>query len=701
MSFYNKIRVFLVCLLCIVILFQKYVIAIADENNGENEHSVRSFMAIVSGTDIYTTRTITLLRFYDSELFVFSLPEILEFRDEQGELIHYRALVVGDIVEVKVQSIIEFLDEPAHEYGAAGEEPVPGASTNDGDADSDAVDATVSAESYADFVVVREPAVLDGTVLSISRSNDGRERRVEGNIIVDGADSVITIGEEDFVFTSDIIITIDGVETAIDHIQPESRIFMRFYNSTIWFIDILQGDSTVRVINAGHIMNGFLRSLNDDFTPIPIGASVDESEQWALIFAGTHHIKIVGDNIADREFMFQVQSGEVEEIDVGTIEAIAGFLTLNISEADATVLLDGREFENWHDPIMLEFGKHTIRVLADGFERYEVEFVHEYDGYVLYIELLRLVQEQVVDGRLVLERIFIALGIVLGIGFVVALPAGLISKVKKNRAEERAKKVKADNDKLAISASGLSTKRNIGSLRSAKATFNAEKGEILYVLGGSGTGKTVLLKILGGYDKRYGGVLQFAEVNAEKEDRTVKEIVGYVPQIDSLYNELTPCQLLKGYYKIFVKSKDRFSGRVENLLKSLDLSTVMDSKISKLSGGQRKRLSIGVELLRDPEVLLLDEPDSGLDEANRDKLHELLLDINKANRITIVLSTHFDNKNINKISVADEQSGGIIENPVGRFGSVNIWGAIDKYRKPSSKPSSNASEMPHPMSPKQ
>jgi ABC-type multidrug transport system ATPase subunit len=249
-----------------------------------------------------------------------------------------------------------------------------------------------------------------------------------------------------------------------------------------------------------------------------------------------------------------------------------------------------------------------------------------------------------------------------------------------------------ENDEVAINVDGLRTLRKINKLEGKKATFEAKKGEILYVVGGSGSGKSVLLKMLGGYDKKYVAVkLDFAGIDAQKDDRTTKELVGFVPQIDSLYNELTPTRLLGDYYKIFNKRaedqsrkdfKEKQKGEVQRILKVLRLldesqdksqsdkqkNKLSKTKIRDLSGGQRKRLSIGVELLRNPKILLLDEPDSGLDKVNREKLHKSLLEINKKHRCTIVLSTHFTNKDMKETHTQK-----------GTFGEVNIWVAKEQH----------------------
>ena len=170
--------------------------------------------------------------------------------------------------------------------------------------------------------------------------------------------------------------------------------------------------------------------------------------------------------------------------------------------------------------------------------------------------------------------------------------------------------------------------------------FSITRGDMVYIVGPSGSGKSVLLKMLTGYDMKTSGALTMLGGLSWKQadlktENLLKHKIGYVPQDDALYDDLTPSQLLKYYANLFPQS----IWQPDVILHQLGLDECKDKKIEVLSGGQRKRLSIGVELTRNPDILVLDEPDSGLDQENCNKLFSILRHINAAG-ITIILTTH-------------------------------------------------------------
>ena len=191
-----------------------------------------------------------------------------------------------------------------------------------------------------------------------------------------------------------------------------------------------------------------------------------------------------------------------------------------------------------------------------------------------------------------------------------------------------------------ITAADIKTNRYVND---NAVSFAIGEGELIYITGRSGAGKTVLIKMLAGYDKNTSGQLVF-NIDGEKltwqnDDNELKSLVGFVPQLDSLYGNLTPYRLLDYYCRCFYGRTSKI--KIENSLSALGLFERKDNKIDSLSGGQRKRVSIAIELLRGTRILILDEPDSGLDLESRDDLYTMLEDIRIHNGVTIILSTHF------------------------------------------------------------
>jgi ABC-type multidrug transport system ATPase subunit len=186
--------------------------------------------------------------------------------------------------------------------------------------------------------------------------------------------------------------------------------------------------------------------------------------------------------------------------------------------------------------------------------------------------------------------------------------------------------------------------------------FEIERGKISYIIGESGSGKSTLIKILCGYDSDHKGTVTFDNRNWEANDYDLRRLVGYLPQettTSTIYTHMTPIELLSYYMRLFnekqpkgEKKKDAIKQRVAEVLRDVRLHD-LDKKtlIRDLSGGQRKRVSLAVELLRSPAILILDEPDSGLDPENRKTLKQILMQIiesaESSIKPTIIFSTHY------------------------------------------------------------
>jgi len=176
-----------------------------------------------------------------------------------------------------------------------------------------------------------------------------------------------------------------------------------------------------------------------------------------------------------------------------------------------------------------------------------------------------------------------------------------------------------------------------------KVTLPIQPGDFVAVVGGSGTGKSTLLKsMIGILDTEKG-----SEVLIDGEDLFVnfnryRGVIGYVPQDDIIHNDLTAEQVL--YYVVrlrnaYVKSAQR-SKYIDDLLDQVQLTMQKSTLVSQLSGGQRKRLSIAVELAADPTILVLDEPTSGLDPGLDQIMMKLLAKLSREGNKTIILVTH-------------------------------------------------------------
>lgn len=173
-------------------------------------------------------------------------------------------------------------------------------------------------------------------------------------------------------------------------------------------------------------------------------------------------------------------------------------------------------------------------------------------------------------------------------------------------------------------------------------------GEIVGIMGLSGAGKTTLLKILSGYTSPTEGQVFINGLDLYKNFERVKNTIGYVPQEDVLYPELTVYEALMYSFKLRLKeklSKEEIDKRIDSIL--TDLALPLDIKTVKIgspddkgvSGGQRKRVNIAMELLADPEIIFLDEPTSGLSSVDAKIVMEKLKELSDRGK-TIILTIH-------------------------------------------------------------
>jgi len=173
-------------------------------------------------------------------------------------------------------------------------------------------------------------------------------------------------------------------------------------------------------------------------------------------------------------------------------------------------------------------------------------------------------------------------------------------------------------------------------------TMSAWPGECIGLLGPSGAGKSTLLKTLVGYLTPSRGTVQYdGQQLADVYDR-IKADLGYVPQDDLVHPSLTPAAELTFAAQLRMPpatDEGTIDRRVRHVLKLMELHERADTRIRSLSGGQRKRVSMGVELLTEPPVLFLDEPTSGLDPALEEKMMHLFRTLASQGR-TVLLTTH-------------------------------------------------------------
>jgi ribosome-dependent ATPase len=175
-------------------------------------------------------------------------------------------------------------------------------------------------------------------------------------------------------------------------------------------------------------------------------------------------------------------------------------------------------------------------------------------------------------------------------------------------------------------------------------SFRIERGEIFGFLGSNGCGKTTTMKLLTGLLPATEGQARLFGRPVDARDLEARRRVGYMSQGFSLYGELTVRQNLDLHARLFQLPPDRAGARVGALLERFTLEEHADTPAEALPVGIRQRLSLAVATVHAPEILILDEPTSGVDPVARDRFWELLADLARTDGVTIFVSTHFMNE---------------------------------------------------------
>lgn len=206
--------------------------------------------------------------------------------------------------------------------------------------------------------------------------------------------------------------------------------------------------------------------------------------------------------------------------------------------------------------------------------------------------------------------------------------------------------------------------------------LDIEPKEMVLVIGGSGAGKTTFVNAVSGYEKADAQIL-YKEFNLYDDSPNVRRLVRLVPQFDTLRDKDTVYHTLKDAAMLqlpieVVRDKKKLNEVVDSVLKTFGMEKERNNFVEKISGGQRKRLSIAVEYLSEPEIFFLDEPDSGLDAGSAEMVMKQVRSIVDEDKIDIVISHSPDRLRdlYDKILV-------IAKDSVGNCGQMAFYGSID------------------------
>jgi len=175
-------------------------------------------------------------------------------------------------------------------------------------------------------------------------------------------------------------------------------------------------------------------------------------------------------------------------------------------------------------------------------------------------------------------------------------------------------------------------------------SFRIQRGEIFGFLGSNGCGKSTTMKMLTGLLPATEGQAWLFGHEVDPRDLDTRRRVGYMSQSFSLYSELSVRQNLVLHARLFHVPEAEIDARVAEMVERFDLASALDTLPEKLPLGVRQRLSLAVAMVHKPELLILDEPTSGVDPIARDNFWRLLIALAREDRVTIFISTHFMNE---------------------------------------------------------
>ena len=185
-------------------------------------------------------------------------------------------------------------------------------------------------------------------------------------------------------------------------------------------------------------------------------------------------------------------------------------------------------------------------------------------------------------------------------------------------------------------------RKSFGSIKAVDdLSFSVKKGELFAFLGVNGAGKSTTISIICGQLKKDGGSVTVCGENTDNAAERILSKIGVVFQGSVLDKTLTVKENLKSRAALYGINGDSFKKRLVELSETLDFTDLLNRSVGKLSGGQRRRIDIARALLHRPEILILDEPTTGLDPQTRRLLWSVVRSLREKENMTVFLTTHY------------------------------------------------------------
>lgn len=174
-----------------------------------------------------------------------------------------------------------------------------------------------------------------------------------------------------------------------------------------------------------------------------------------------------------------------------------------------------------------------------------------------------------------------------------------------------------------------------------KVSLHLNKGESVGLLGPNGAGKSTTISMLSTLLPPTSGEVFFEGTDSLKNPQNLRKVLGVVPQEIALYEELSAYENLKFFGKVYGLKGERLIKRIDEVLELIGLSDRRKEAVKTYSGGMKRRINIGVTLLHEPEVLIMDEPTVGIDPQSRNYILDMIRRLNRKQNITVLYTSHY------------------------------------------------------------
>lgn len=168
-----------------------------------------------------------------------------------------------------------------------------------------------------------------------------------------------------------------------------------------------------------------------------------------------------------------------------------------------------------------------------------------------------------------------------------------------------------------------------------------DQGESVGLLGPNGAGKSTTISMISTLLKPSAGDVHYRGVDVLKKPDAIRPVLGVVPQEIALYEELTAYENMKFFGKTYGLSGKKLKNKIEQVLELVGLTERKNDKVREYSGGMKRRINIGVALMHDPEVLIMDEPTVGIDPQSRSYILDMVRELNLKKGMTVLYTSHY------------------------------------------------------------